>query len=117
MLHTRAPGDAAKGWSLGPWNASLPVAVGYANAGVDEPHRHRRITEIYLVASGTAEVRVERETIVLAAHDVLVVAPGEAHTFLASSPGYFHFVVHVPALPPAEAAADKVPVPRADLGL
>jgi mannose-6-phosphate isomerase-like protein (cupin superfamily) len=117
MLHTHAPANVAKGWSLGPWNASLPVAVGYANAGVDEPHRHRRITEIYLVASGTAEIRVEARTLVLAAHDVLVVAPGEAHTFLGSSPEYFHFVLHVPALPPAEAAADKVPVSRADLGL
>lgn len=107
----------AKGWSLGPWNSELPLALGYANAGVDEPHRHTRITEIYLVAQGTAEIRVEDRTVTLAAHDVLVVAPWEAHTFLSSSPGYFHFVLHVPALPPAEAAADKVPVPRAQLGL
>ena len=117
MLHTHTSADVAKGWSLGPWNADVPVALGYANAGVDEPHRHRRITEIYLVASGTAEIRVETQTIVLAEHDLLVVAPGEAHTFLANSPGYFHFVLHVPALPPAEAAADKVSVARADLGL
>jgi quercetin dioxygenase-like cupin family protein len=117
MVHTHAPTDVAKGWSLGPWNTNLPVAVGDASAGVDEPHRHRRITEIYLVASGTAEIRVGAETIVLAPHDVLVVVPGEAHTFLASSHDYFHFVLHVPALPPAEAAADKAPVARVDLGL
>ena len=31
---------AAKGWYAGPWNSDLPVAIGYANTGVDEPTTH-----------------------------------------------------------------------------
>jgi mannose-6-phosphate isomerase-like protein (cupin superfamily) len=113
----RAGAGSAKGWYLGPWNADLPVAVGYAHVAIDEPHLHPRTTEIYLVARGEAEARVERETVHLRPGDVLVVEPGEAHTILASSPDYLHFVVHAPALPPDEARADKVPVARARLGL
>src|SRR3954447_5388834 len=91
--------DAAKGWYLGPWNSELAAAVGYAHAAIDEPHLHRRITEIYLVAQGEAVARVEHETVGLKPGDVLVVEPGEAHSFVASSPEYLHFVVHLPALP------------------
>jgi antitoxin component HigA of HigAB toxin-antitoxin module len=43
-----------KGWHTGPWNSELPISVGYANAGIDEPHLHERITEIYLIAHGTS---------------------------------------------------------------
>jgi len=108
---------AAKGWYAGPWNADLAVAVGYAHAGSDEPHLHLRTTEIYLVARGWSEARVGRETVRLEAGDLLIVEPGETHTFLASSPDYLHFVVHTPALPPDEARADRVPVRRARLGV
>ncbi|MDP9366296.1 MAG: cupin domain-containing protein [Chloroflexota bacterium] len=87
-----------------------------ANQGIDDPHLHRRTTEVYLVARGWSEARVERETVRLEAGDVLIVEPGEAHTFLANSPDYLHLVVHAPALPPDEARADRVPVPRARLG-
>jgi mannose-6-phosphate isomerase-like protein (cupin superfamily) len=91
--------------------------VGYANAGVDEPHVHSRITEIYLAARGTSEIRVEQETVILKAGDMIVVEPGEAHTFLSSSPDYFHFVAHVPGLTSEEARAEKALVPRSRLGL
>ncbi len=64
------------------------------------------MTEIYLVARGTATARVEGKTIALRAGDMLAFAPGEAHTFLASSADYLHFVVHIPALPDSEAHAD-----------
>jgi quercetin dioxygenase-like cupin family protein len=69
------------------------------------------------VARGEAHVRVEGETVLLQAGDMLVVEPGEAHTFLASSPGYFHFVIHAPGLSGEDARADKRPVPRSQLGL
>lgn len=117
MRIERANPNAAKGWYAGPWNSDLTVSVGYANAGVDEPHVHRRVTEIYLVARGAAEIRVEQETIALEAGDVIVVEPGEAHTFLSSSPDYFHFVAHMPGLSGEEARAEKSPVPRSRLGL
>jgi hypothetical protein len=46
--------SAPKGWYAGPWNSDLAISVGYANKGVDEPHVHTKINEIYLVARGTA---------------------------------------------------------------
>ena len=108
---------APKGWSLGAWNSALPVNVGYAYTGVDEPHEHARLTEIYLVARGPAEIRIERTTLTLRAGAVLCVEPGEAHTFLSASADYFHFVLHVPGLAGAEARAEKRAVPRERLGL
>src|SRR5918999_6609641 len=98
MRLERADPAAAKGWSVGPWNSDLPIAVGYANTGIDDPHLHVRVTEIYLVARGWAEARIERETVRLGPGDLLIVEPGEAHTFLSSSPDYLHFVLHVPGL-------------------
>lgn len=109
--------DDAKGWFAGPWDSELEVSIGYANAGIDEPHLHRRMTEIYLVARGTSSIRVETETVELSAGDALIVEPGEAHTFLASSGDYLHFVIHAPGLAGDAARADKQPVPRSRLGL
>jgi mannose-6-phosphate isomerase-like protein (cupin superfamily) len=109
--------SAAKGWYAGPWDSSLAVSVGYAHAGIDEPHVHRQITELYLVARGTAQLRVERETINLQAGGMIAIEPGEAHTFLNSSPDYFHFVIHTPGLTGDAARAEKAPVERARLGL
>lgn len=117
MRLERANPDLDKGWYVGPWNSDLAVSVGYANTGIDEPHVHSRITEVYMIARGTSEIRVEQETITLRAGDVIVVEPDEAHTFLSSSPDYFHFVAHVPALSGEEARTEKAPVPRSRLGL
>ena len=107
---------APKGWYVGPWNSNLTVAVGYANEGIDAPHLHRSTTELYLVARGWSEIRVERETVRLGPGDLLIVEPGEAHTFVASSPDYLHFVLNVPALPPTEAINDRITVPPSRLG-
>jgi len=97
-----------KGWYAGPWNSSLPISVGYANTGIDLPHIHRQVTEIYLIARGTAELNVDNQTLTVSAGDMIVIQPGEAHTFLSSSPDYLHFVLHVPGLPDEAARADKV---------
>jgi quercetin dioxygenase-like cupin family protein len=117
MRLERADLAAEKGWYLGPWNSDLQVAVGWATAGIDQPHYHQRMTEIYVVAQGTATARVEGETIELRAGDLLACAPGEAHTFLDSSDDYLHFVIHTPALPHGEAQADHIGVARDRLGL
>ena len=106
-----------KGWYLGPWNADLDVSIGYAHTGVDDPHLHLRMTEVYMMARGTAEMRVETQTLCLGERQVIVIEPGEAHTFLSSSPDHFHFVMQVPGLQGQEAREDKVPVPRSRLGL
>ena len=106
-----------KGWYTGPWDSNLDISIGYANTGVDEPHVHQQITEIYLVASGESDLRVEKQTVHLRTGDVLVIEPGEAHTFLSSTPGYLHFVIHTPGLAGEEARAEKKAVPRARLGL
>ena len=115
MLHSDP--QSAKGWFAGPWESDLAVSVGYANIGVDEPHRHERITEIYLVARGRADIRVEQQTLTLQAGDCLIIAPGEAHTFLFSSPDYFHFVIHTPGLSGDEARDEKQNVPKSELGV
>ena len=104
-----------KDWYVGPWNSELPVSIGYAQVGVDEPHQHTRIREVYLVARGSGRVRVEQETVHLVAGDVLIVEPGEAHTFLEHSRDYFHFVLHVPGLAGNEARDEKLPVERSRL--
>lgn len=70
-----------------------------------------------MVARGRAIVRVERESIALQAGDVLIVEPGEAHTFLQTSPDFADFVVQTPGLPAEQARADKVLVHGKRLGL
>jgi mannose-6-phosphate isomerase-like protein (cupin superfamily) len=88
--------ESGKGWFIGPWNSTVPVAVGWADRGVNQPHRHNEMNEIYLVARGRSIARIAGRQVTLAAGDMLVVEPGEAHTFLSSSPDYFHFVVQTP---------------------
>lgn len=106
-----------KGWFIGPWNSDLAISVGYANKGINEPHLHTRITEIYLVASGITEIRIENETFKIQRGDIVIIEPGEAHTFLSSSPDYFHFVIHTPGLSGEEARQEKSPVPVTRLGI
>jgi mannose-6-phosphate isomerase-like protein (cupin superfamily) len=106
-----------KGWYLGAWNSPLAISVGYANAGIDEPHLHTQIAEIYLVARGSAQIRVEQETIQVSAGDLIAIEAGEAHTFLSSSPDYFHFVIHTPGFAGEAARTEKRPVAAAGLGL
>ncbi len=107
MRIEKACGDLAKGWYIGPWNSDLVISIGYANEGINEPHLHTRITEIYMVARGTSVMLIDDEKVTLEAGDMIVVEPGEAHTFLSSSPDYFHFVVHTPGLAGEEARAEK----------
>lgn len=106
-----------KGWYAGPWNSDLTISIGFANEGIDEPHVHAEVSEVYLVVRGTAEIRVERQSIMLSPGDLIIVEPGEAHTFVSSSPDYHHFVIHIPGLTGKRAASDKSAVPRSCLGL
>jgi mannose-6-phosphate isomerase-like protein (cupin superfamily) len=117
MRLEQASYSVEKGWYIGPWNSDLPISVGYANKGIDEPHLHTKINEIYLVAHGTAVIRIEQQSITLQPGDMLIVEPGEAHTFLSSSPDYFHFVIHTPGLAGEAARGEKTAVSRTRLGL
>ena len=72
---------------------------------------------MYLVGRGACSVRVEQETLHLRAGDVLVVEPGEAHTFLDCSNDYFHFVIHTPRLSSEYTHTEKHVVDRVRLGL
>jgi mannose-6-phosphate isomerase-like protein (cupin superfamily) len=108
MRLLRIDPTAEKGWYAGPWNSDLPISIGYANTGIDQPHLHRQVTEIYLVARGTAVLRVGDHSTTLSSGDMILIQPGEAHTFLSSSPDYFHFVLHTPGLPEEAARADKI---------
>lgn len=116
MRIEKADPSVPKGWYLGPWNSGLNISLGFANEGVDEPHVHLRMTEIYLMARGTAWMRIGGCLVELAAGDAIAVEPGEAHTFLASSPDHFHFVIQVPGLQGDEARADKILLFRAAPG-
>jgi mannose-6-phosphate isomerase-like protein (cupin superfamily) len=85
-----------KGWFVGPWNSPVPIAVGWADRGVDLPHRHDTMCEVYLVARGESTALVAGRRVDLVPGSMLVVEPGEAHTFLSSSDDYLHFVVQAP---------------------
>jgi quercetin dioxygenase-like cupin family protein len=98
MLYFDEEGQAAKGWLAGPWNSNVPIAVGYANEGINEPHFHAEMYEVYLVARGKSTAVVDDQTVRLEAGSVLVVEPGEVHTFIDSTPDYYHFVVHTPVV-------------------
>lgn len=100
-----SPRDQAKGWLIGPWNAAVPLPIGYANKGIADQHYHQQMYEIYLVAQGTSTAIINGKAVTLTAGDVLVVEPGEVHTFTASSADYFHFVVQTPFV-----AGDKVSI-------
>jgi quercetin dioxygenase-like cupin family protein len=92
----RSAGSGGKGWLTGPWDSAVPVALGFADCGVDDPHHHEEMYEIYLVARGESTAMVNGEAVALQAGDLLVVEPGEVHTFVASSEDYLHFVVQAP---------------------
>jgi mannose-6-phosphate isomerase-like protein (cupin superfamily) len=85
-----------KGWFVGPWNSAVPVAVGWADRGVNEAHHHSQMNEVYLVAVGHSTAVVDGTRVALQAGDMLVVEPGEVHTFTDSSDDYLHFVVQAP---------------------
>jgi len=99
MIHQAPNREIDKGWFTGPWNSAVPIPVGYANAGVNEPHHHVHMVEIYLVASGMSTAVVNHQAIQLQAGDMLVVEPGESHAFIQNSDDYFHFVIQTPFIP------------------
>jgi mannose-6-phosphate isomerase-like protein (cupin superfamily) len=103
--------ENTKGWFEGPWNTDLAISIGYAHQGIQESHLHKTTTEIYLVASGSSIIIVEDQKIRLGQGDMIIIEPGERHTFHSSSDGYFHFVIHVPGLAGENALSDKVVLP------
>lgn len=102
MIRGDVRSTTGKGWFVGPWNSGVPVAIGFADTGVNEPHIHDEMFETYLVASGHSVAEVDGRRVALEAGDMLVVEPGEVHTFVESSDDYRHFVVQAPFV-----AADK----------
>ena len=98
MIHKSIDGQP-KGWLAGPWDSGVPIAVGYANKGIAINHFHAQMYEIYLVARGSTVAIVEGHEIALSAGEMLVVEPGEVHTFGKSSPDYMHFVLQTPFVP------------------
>jgi quercetin dioxygenase-like cupin family protein len=92
----RSVDRAGKGWFAGPWDSGIPVALGYADRGVDDPHVHDSMYELYLVARGTSSAVLGGQRVELQAGDLLVVEPGEVHTFVDSSDDYLHVVVQAP---------------------
>jgi mannose-6-phosphate isomerase-like protein (cupin superfamily) len=96
MIVANVEGSHGKGWCVGPWNSAAPVAIGFSDRAIDELHAHDAMFEIYLVARGTATVAVESNLVTIQAGTILVVEPGESHTFRESSDDYLHFVLQAP---------------------
>jgi hypothetical protein len=48
---------------------------------------------------------------------MVVVEPGEAHTFLSSSSEYLHFVIHTPDMAGEAARQEKILITKDRLGL
>jgi mannose-6-phosphate isomerase-like protein (cupin superfamily) len=92
----RSVDQSGKGWFAGPWDSGVPIGLGYAEVGVDDRHVHDEMYEIYFVARGASSAEVNGEQVELRAGDLLVVEPGEPHTFTSSSDDYLHFVVQAP---------------------
>ena len=99
------PTRPAKDWYRELIGPELPL-IGFANQGVNDRHYHRQTYEIYLVARGSSTIVVDDIPVILHEGDVLVVEPGEVHTFVENTPDYFHFVVQSPAV-----GNDKVAAP------
>lgn len=99
MIHRTIDTETPRGWFVGPWNSTVPIPVGFDSAGDPENHYHAQMYEVYLVARGTSVALVESATILLRAGDMLVLEPGEVHTFIENSEDYLHFVLQVPFVP------------------
>jgi mannose-6-phosphate isomerase-like protein (cupin superfamily) len=109
LRNAGAENIGGKGWFVGPWNSAVPVPIGWADVGLNEPHQHERMNEVYLVARGQSVAVVDGHPVPLRAGDMLLVEPGEAHTFISSSDDYLHFVVQTPFI-----AGDKQLVEAAE---
>lgn len=96
MIYSPRDKKQAKGWFVGPWNSKLNIPIGYANQGIDEKHVHSKMFEIYLIAKGSSTIMIHEKEIELHEGDMMVVEPGEVHTFKNSSDDYLHFVIHSP---------------------
>jgi mannose-6-phosphate isomerase-like protein (cupin superfamily) len=97
----------AKGWYLQLSHLALP-AIGFANQGINEPHSHRQLREVYLIARGSSTMVIDGVSVELGPGDVIVVEPGEVHTFTANSADYFHFVLHCPPVVGDKVLASQV---------
>lgn len=98
------PATPAKGWHRELIHPALPF-IGFATQGINDRHYHRQLHEVYLVARGSSTIVVGETSITLHAGDVIVIEPGEVHTFVSSTPDYLHFVLHCPPV-----KGDKVTV-------
>lgn len=105
LLSRNDASGSAKGWYTDLFSPDLP-AIGFANSGINENHYHRELREVYLVARGNSTMIVDGQEVKLGTGDVIVIEPGEAHTFVGSSADYFHFVIHCPQI-----RGDKVLLP------
>ncbi len=86
-----------KGWYSKLARPGLP-SIGFANQGIREPHYHRKSYEVYLVAKGSSKIKVAETMTTLHSGDVLIVEPGELHTFVENTSDYFHFVLRYPPI-------------------
>ncbi|MEM7365482.1 MAG: AraC family ligand binding domain-containing protein [Pseudomonadota bacterium] len=104
----RPDNDVDKGWFAGPWDSDLDISLGYANTGVDIPHHHKTMREIYFFARGDVTMLIDGVEHHFPEQSCVIIEPGEVHTFVDSSPDHYHFVIQTPGLQGDAAIADKV---------
>ena len=52
---------------------------------IDDPHVRQRVAEIYLVATGSSTLRIEKGSVTLEQGGMAITDPGKAHTITESS--------------------------------
>ena len=96
MVHRANQSGSPKGWFVGPWDSPVPTLVGYANQGISELHYHAEMFEVCMAARGTSVAIINDVEVGLKTGYMLVIEPGEIHTFAESPADHLHFVIQAP---------------------
>src|SRR5688500_4246718 len=96
MILANEDGVDGEAWFVGPWNSAVPASLSFGGRIGRESHVHDEMFEVYLVARGSARIRVGGEVYELHAGNIAVVEPGEVHAMLDGTDDYRHFVVQTP---------------------
>ena len=96
MIVANQDGLHGEAWFVGPWNSEVPASLSFGGRIGRELHVHDEMFEIYLVARGSARIRVDDIVYELRAGNIAVVEPGEVHVMLDGTDDYRHFVIQTP---------------------
>ena len=92
-----------EGWHLAESGLPIQVGVKFGASAFGKKHLHRTMAEYFLLVTGDMSLRVNGESLEVAAGDLVVVEPGEGHEVLRASPD-----ARLLLLMPPPVADDKV---------